>query len=78
MYYIYENGVLIQTTALPDWQAYEPKAQSFYGVQEEDAQAVLVRPDDEGEESFISNIKGIEAYPWIPRTVEISKTPINQ
>lgn len=78
MYYIYENGVLIQTTDLPDWQAYEPKAESFYGVQEEDAHAVLVRPDDEGAESFVANIEGIEGYSWLNHTVTITKTPINQ
>ena len=78
MYYIYKDGVLVQTTELPNWQAYEPKAQSFYGVQEKDAHAVLVKPDDEAVESFIANIEGIEGYSWLTETVTVTQTPIVQ
>ena len=73
MYDIYENGTLIQTTEYPQWQDYDEKVKSFYCVLEPDAKAILIRPEDEGAESFYANIEGKVGFFWLKRTVRVVK-----
>ena len=72
MYDIYENGTLIQTTEYPQWQNYDGKVQSFYCTDEENARAILVTSDDEGD-SFYANIEGKAGFGWLTRTVQVIK-----
>ena len=74
MYDIYnEQGVLIQSTENPQWQAYDELAKSFYCVFEKDARAILIMPEDENQESYYANLEGKSGYSWLTRTVRVTK-----
>lgn len=63
----------MQTTEYPQWQDYDEKVKSFYCVDEINAKAILIRPEEEGAESFYANIEGKIGFPWLTRTVSVVK-----
>lgn len=70
-YKIYDmEGSLIMETEHPAFGKWDPAMKSFYDVPEDQAEVIVVRPQNL--DDYYANIEGKEMYSWLP-TVKVVK-----